>query len=390
MTVPAHSSAYGHTYHQNYYINEHMVYDGPGYVPYGPYQSGFVYTDGYNGKFGVVGDRKNPTPYDRTIVSVMAQKPHIWRQQDRYSNGQNYLDQYWKRWPVGDFDPMYLVWPHQFDLEVADALAKAKTKALNKLSEHKVQYGVSVLEMRRTATMVATNTIRIYKAYKAWKQGNGIEWLQDLYRDRELAKRFLEFQYGWKPLMADIKSGAELLNRGILEDNLSIESKSAPRVHLQTEWVASGGYETRWTCRGRAKVRLIANIRSSYLEYFNTLGLLNPLEIAWELVPYSFVADWFIPIGSTLSALSASAGLDLSSRSQLHFSKTGIFEARSISQPWNGYNGTTQVGYLKVGKEIFSRSPLYGVWPMPELYNKGNPFSTTHILNAIGLIGARL
>lgn len=36
-------------------------------------------------------------------------------------------------------------------------------------------------------------------------------------------------------------------------------------------------------------------------------GLLNPLEVIWELVPFSFVADWFLPIGDYLSALDASS-----------------------------------------------------------------------------------
>jgi hypothetical protein len=35
------------------------------------------------------------------------------------------------------------------------------------------------------------------------------------------------------------------------------------------------------------------------------LGLLNPAEVIWELVPFSFVADWFLPIGDYLSALDA-------------------------------------------------------------------------------------
>jgi hypothetical protein len=32
-------------------------------------------------------------------------------------------------------------------------------------------------------------------------------------------------------------------------------------------------------------------------------GLVNPFEVAWEIVPFSFVADWFLPIGRYLSAL---------------------------------------------------------------------------------------
>jgi hypothetical protein len=38
--------------------------------------------------------------------------------------------------------------------------------------------------------------------------------------------------------------------------------------------------------------------------------LINPLSIGWEVIPYSFVVDWFAPIGNTLSSLTATAGLD--------------------------------------------------------------------------------
>jgi len=33
-----------------------------------------------------------------------------------------------------------------------------------------------------------------------------------------------------------------------------------------------------------------------------SLGLVDPVQIAWEVVPYSFVVDWFLPIGTYLSA----------------------------------------------------------------------------------------
>jgi hypothetical protein len=41
------------------------------------------------------------------------------------------------------------------------------------------------------------------------------------------------------------------------------------------------------------------------------LGLLNPLSIAWELVPWSFVADWMFNISGYLDSWSAFAGLGL-------------------------------------------------------------------------------
>ena len=39
------------------------------------------------------------------------------------------------------------------------------------------------------------------------------------------------------------------------------------------------------------------------------LGIDNPLEVVWELIPLSFVADWFIPVGEFLRSLTATNGL---------------------------------------------------------------------------------
>jgi hypothetical protein len=47
--------------------------------------------------------------------------------------------------------------------------------------------------------------------------------------------------------------------------------------------------------------RLIAELYEE-LSLQRSLGLVNPAEIAWEVVPYSFVVDWFLPIGSYISA----------------------------------------------------------------------------------------
>lgn len=65
------------------------------------------------------------------------------------------------------------------------------------------------------------------------------------------------------------------------------------------------------------------NERSSYVIYYlednafaqrmSQTGLSNPLILAWELVPYSFVVDWFVGVGSYLNNLDATIGLQFNS-----------------------------------------------------------------------------
>jgi hypothetical protein len=41
------------------------------------------------------------------------------------------------------------------------------------------------------------------------------------------------------------------------------------------------------------------------MSFERNLGLTDPLSVAWELIPYSFVVDWFVPIGTYLDNLNA-------------------------------------------------------------------------------------
>jgi hypothetical protein len=64
--------------------------------------------------------------------------------------------------------------------------------------------------------------------------------------------------------------------------------------------------------------------------------------VAWELVPFSFVLDWFIPIGSYLSQLDASAGMEF-----LGGSTTVVREMKGSYGVKPGTCGTMYCGYSK-------------------------------------------
>ena len=130
------------------------------------------------------------------------------------------------------------------------------------------------------------------------------------------------------------------------------------------------------------KTYLHYGLQSNPLAELSSVGLINPVELAWELLPYSFVVDWFLPIGPWISALTADVGFTFVTGGQSrkttmvpNGSPTVLSQASDIlSLSIPSFSGKS---------ERFDRH-CYAQSPVPGLYVK-NPLSTLHVLNAIAL-----
>lgn len=116
-----------------------------------------------------------------------------------------------------------------------------------------------------------------------------------------MSNHWLELQYGWLPLLKDVEAGAEALAY-----QLSAPAQQTFRMSVRRESVIEG-VKTGWKApiynrSVRVHRRSLKVIVSEKPSFMATLGLTNPELVAWELLPFSFVADWFIPIGSYLEA----------------------------------------------------------------------------------------
>lgn len=119
-----------------------------------------------------------------------------------------------------------------------------------------------------------------------------------------LADNWLELQYGWLPLLKDVEAGAQMLAH-----HLNVPWRKSFRVSLRKETsstrISQVGYLPSQQATGTAtkshRLSIIARVEEKG-SIPQLLGLTAPELVAWELVPYSFVADWFIPIGDWLKA----------------------------------------------------------------------------------------
>ena len=182
-------------------------------------------------------------------------------------------------------------------------------------------------------------------------------FFRDAVKRNTIVDAWLEYNYGWKPLIRDVKQGSDALNELVngQDQDLSFSFKAGAR---RTEEIQSDSWVSpAWTgtkvygealktseCHFSCRVKL----PDGTLRDLRTMGLDNPLEVAWELVPYSFVVDWFLDVGGWISSIGAQRGITFIEGSRTLFQtvvSSSEFELR-------GDPGTTVLKYPRRGGRI--------------------------------------
>lgn len=246
-----------------------------------------------------------------------------------------YLNQYnWYEYnaPVASFGtsfhgPVKDIFGSSVFANRAERLARARCIA--NIQRLKVNVAQNMAEYRQVSRMFGTNVTRITNAYRMLRKGDvkGFSRAIPLRKRHEqsLLRRgpgdirgnapriWLESQYGWLPLLGDIHTGITNFHSRV-EEGYPIRAKASgtgisasPRT-LRTTQGITRTYETT-TTRERCQYIIEYEVDFSRLANMQSWGLTNPLLLAWELLPYSFVVDWFYPVGDWLSQVGYQLGL---------------------------------------------------------------------------------
>jgi len=144
----------------------------------------------------------------------------------------------------------------------------------------------------------------------------------------------------------------------------------------------------RWEYTAEVKCFIEATILDPGAFTREKFGLANPAVIAWEVVPWSFAVDWFIPIGDVLSAASATSGLKFSRGSLTRHRKASleIRHREDMEDELAELNSfLVDPGLYKEDQFDFVRDRLTE-FPSPVFFADETPLSTTRTLNALALI----
>lgn len=322
--------------------------------------------------------------YRRLVIDAPVSSAHRWRIRDDYPVRYK-IREYWTEHKIRSL--LISGWvSNPFDELISDNVSnRSVAEAMQRLNEGKVQLANDLIDAKKTLDMVCSAAMRGARALRAARRGDFRgAWNHLAIGPKNAANNWLEFTYGWKPFADSLFSAQELLLNKTCKSWFIRSARQCEESITQTFHNNWAGYleakgSVTWT--KSVKTVILGNPRFQTAVTMRQWGLENPLSIIWEAVPYSFVVDWFLPIGNVIAGYSASAGLDFltaSSTVKVKAQLSGSWRASSISvgtREWSGFTESMEI----------TRRHSHSSWPWPMIYLK-NPFSTSHATSALALL----
>lgn len=308
--------------------------------------------------------------------------------------------------------------PQILDPYTVDLESKAIYAIRSAIKENRIQWGAAIGEMQQTIGLIASSANSLAKSAIAAKHGNwrkacselGIPWTRQIRRrmkyprnwskhrgldpgQRKFANRWLELQFGWKPLLSDIDGAChELADKALATPSrlrfraTAGASNPMPKItNAETIVNSHESISAKQKNTGTSGVRynIWYQVVNRALVTAAQTGLLDIGATAWELTPWSFVIDWIAPVGPFLESLTALAGKEFVSGTRSTFIRQNSQTVKYVD--WSDLGTilsscSAKLEYRQGLRYVLSDFPAT---PRPKIRN---PLSITHALDAIALL----
>lgn len=185
-------------------------------------------------------------------------------------------------------------------------------KLLNEVKGHSFNMGVSLAEVDKFAGTISQTVKNLGLFLRDLKRGHFDQAARRLgaskpsssrvarLRLRDISGRFLEMRYAWEPAINDAFEACKAFEA--LSNGPRQQQFTAARKRKIPDANSGGNYLLGF---------YTVEVRRKYtyemyeeLSAARQMGVANPASIVWERIPYSFVIDWFYPVGSYLELIS--------------------------------------------------------------------------------------
>lgn len=289
----------------------------------------------------------------------------------------------------------------------SDADLQAKSRAVSQVKDlyNAFQGGVFLGELRESIRMIRNPAMALRSGidsfFRSVKKRTKMKSLREA--NKVIAGTWLEYQYGWAPLASDIESACETaygLGRHFVTKRFRATGKTqSMAVSHRTYTIPSDSVTWRWEIRieSEAQVNYSGSVAGGNVNaappMYQTwgLGLRNVIPTAYELIPYSFLVDYFSNIGGIIDCLSYCSGnlawMSKSIKRRRHSYITGLVLLNPSSDITNHgeNNGGTSLEWVSFTRNILVPSAFELLPPLAFKL----PGSSTKFLNIGALASMR-
>lgn len=184
----------------------------------------------------------------------------------------------------------------------------ASTDALAGIVAPDVQGLVSVAELGKTLSMLRSPMAGLQDLVSRVRRRN-----PRLSFRQAAEASYLEFRYGWRPLLYEIESITKAVSKEY-RNRLTSRAMRSASDSASTSWItgSESAIKIQYSQTTTRDVRVRCGVLYEHTLAFEDVWGVRLSDIpaaAWELVPYSFVVDWFTNVSSYLNAVTPKPGV---------------------------------------------------------------------------------
>jgi len=196
---------------------------------------------------------------------------------------------------------------------------------------------------------------------------------------------WLEYRYGWKPLLMDVNTVIQEAHRKrdnlgqrrlVVRSGSSFETSKTGTWTNQPDWLnakTSGTEVYRRNCRRGVGVLydVHPHTNSQHLQQVLGVRLRDVPATVWEIVPYSFVVDWFVGVGDWIQAITPNPAVTIRGHWATTVNEVRTTRSGSWSEGYTGSLGSEEVynfTYSRVCNQPISVTPVWKINPMTRLH----------------------
>lgn len=125
-------------------------------------------------------------------------------------------------------------------------------------------------------------------------------------RKRALSDAYLEGTFGWLPIVDDLQNVVDVFTQEFSSELVKGRSTVSRPFHSK-----DGGKDISGAVSTRSELGGYVVVTNPHVFIANQLGMINAGVVAWDLVPGSFMVDWFLPVGKFLRSITNGFGAEV-------------------------------------------------------------------------------